>query len=223
MKYSPVTLAVTRIKTVSWIVVFLSAAMVTAAEPSQHAPAGPRWIDLFDGNTLKGWSVTNFGGEGEVHGQEGRILLEFGQMLTGITYQGDFPKSSYEIRFEAMRVDGIDFFSGLTFPVGSAHATLIAGGWAGAVVGLSCIDGKDASENQTTQYMTFTNGRWYRFRVRVTDQRIAAWIDDQQVIDQPVQGHRFSVRPEMELSKPLGVAAWQSRAALRGLAYRRLE
>lgn len=103
-------------------------------------------------------------------------------MLTGITYHGDFPKSNSEIRFEAMRVAGIDFFSGLTFPVGAAHSTLIARGWAGVVVGLSCIDGKNASENETTQYMTFTNGRWYRFRVRVTDQRIAAWIDDQQVI-----------------------------------------
>ncbi len=176
--------------------------------------------------TLKEWKRTNFGGEGEVHIEDGQILLEFGQMLTGITYQGDledFPKSNYEIRFEAMRTDGIDFFGALTFPVGETHCTFIAAGWAGAVVGLSCIDGRDASENETTKYMNFVSGRWYRFRVRVTDEQIEAWIDDQQVIDQPIRDRQLNTRPEMELSKPLGIAAWQSRAVVRGIAYRPLE
>jgi hypothetical protein len=117
----------------------------------------------------------------------------------------------------------IDFFCGLTFPVGDTHCSFIAAGWAGAVVGLSCVDGKDASENETTKFMNFENDRWYRFRVRVSDDRIAAWIDDQQVIDLAVQGRKIAIRPEVELSKPLGIAAWQSRAALRGLEYRRLK
>jgi hypothetical protein len=178
---------------------------------------------LFNGNSLEGWQVTNFGGEGEVRVDEGRILLDFGEPITGLTYQGEFPVSDYEIRVQAMRTAGIDFFCGLTFPVGDTHCSFIAAGWAGAVVGLSCVDGKDASENETTKFMNFENDRWYRFRVRVSDDRIAAWIDDQQVIDLAVQGRKIAIRPEVELSKPLGIAAWQSRAALRGLEYRRLK
>jgi hypothetical protein len=173
--------------------------------------------------SINDWKPTNFGGEGEVQFEDGQVLLDLGQMLTGITYQGDFPKSNYEIRVEAMRTEGIDFFCGLTFPVGDTHCTFIAAGWAGAVVGLSCIDGRDASENETTKYMNFVNGRWYRFRVRVTDEQIEAWIDDQQVVDQPIRGRQLATRPEMELSKPLGIAAWQSRAVVRHLAYRPLE
>ncbi len=186
-------------------------------------PAQPVWLPLFDGTSLDGWSITNFGGEGEVTVQDGQILIEFGHMLTGITYQGDFPQSDYEIQWEAMRIDGIDFFCGLTFPVGPTYCTLIAAGWAGAVVGLSSIDGLDASENESTTYMRFENGRWYHFRVRVTDDRIRVWIDDRSMIDQPLADRQIETRPEVDLSKPLGIAAWQSRAALRGIAYRRLK
>lgn len=185
--------------------------------------SGEEWVPLFDGTSLDGWRVTNFGGEGEVIVQDGKIVMHFGQMLTGITYQGDFPVNDYEIQWEAMRVDGIDFFCGLTFPVGPTHCTLIAAGWAGAVVGLSSIDGKDASENESTTYMRFENGRWYHFRVRVTDDRIGVWIDGRSMIDQPLEGRRIEIRPEADLSKPLGIAAWQSRAALRGISYRRLK
>jgi hypothetical protein len=192
-----------------------------AANRSQAS--SPSWLDLMEEASRSDWKPTNFGGEGEVQFEDGQVLLDLGQMLTGITYQGDFPKSNYEIRFEAMRTEGIDFFCGLTFPVGDTHCTFIAAGWAGAVVGLSCIDGRDASENETTKYMNFVNGRWYRFRVRVTDEQIEAWIDDQQVVDQPVRGRQLSTRPEMELSRPLGIAAWQSRAVVRRLAYRPLE
>jgi hypothetical protein len=191
-----------------------------AADCSQAA--SPAWLDLMK-EASRDWKRTNFGGEGEVQFEDGQVLLDLSQMLTGITYQGDFPKSNYEIRFEAMRTEGTDFFCGLTFPVGETHCTFIAAGWAGAVVGLSCIDGRDASENETTKYMNFVNGRWYCFRVRVTNEQIEAWIDDQQVVDQPIGGRQLTTRPEMELSKPLGLAAWQSRAMMRHLAYRLLE
>lgn len=186
-------------------------------------PSHPPWLPLFDEISLDGWKVTNFGGEGEVTIEDGAIVMQFGQMMTGITYQGDFPVTDYEIQWEAMRMDGIDFFCGLTFPVGQAHCTFIAAGWAGAVVGLSSIDNKDASENDSTAYMRFENGRWYHFRVRVTDDRIRVWIDDRPMIDQPLEGRRIETRPEVDLSKPLGIAAWQSRAALRAIFYRRLE
>jgi hypothetical protein len=181
------------------------------------------WKPLFDGRTLDGWKPIEFGGEGQVEVKDGCIHMDFGAMLTGIAYTKSFPVTDYELRLEAQRLDGIDFFCGVTFPVDKSHCSLIVGGWAGAVVGLSCIDGRDASENDTTRYMAFDDKRWYRIRVRVTGQAIQAWIDDQQVVDQPLQGRQVSLRTETDLCKPLGVAAWQTRAALRKMEYRRLD
>ena len=183
----------------------------------------PAWQPLFDGKSLDGWKVVEFGGDGEVNVEEGRILMKMGNSLTGVTYAGDdLPKSNYEIELEAMRVEGIDFFCGLTFPVGDSHCSFIVGGWAGAVVGLSSIDNKDASENETTQYITFKTGPWYRVRVRVTDDNISAWIDDKQVVDQKIKDRKVSTRNEVDLSKPLGLSAWQTTAAVRDIKLRKL-
>jgi len=77
------------------------------------------------------------------------VLLGKGH-LTGITWTGEFPKSGYEIRFEAARLEGNDFFAGITFPVKDSFCSWINGGWGGTVVGLSSLDGDDASENDTS-------------------------------------------------------------------------
>jgi hypothetical protein len=121
-----------------------------------------------------------------------------------------------------MRVDGGDFFCGLTFPVADSHCSFILGGWGGAIVGLSSIDGLDASENATTQYKKFETGQWYKVRVRVTPERIEAWIDDKLQVDQDITGRKITTRREVDLSKPLGVSAYETRAALRKLQVREL-
>lgn len=196
----------------------LIALCVLAAETDK-----PQWQPLFDGKSLEGWKVVEFGGDGEAKVEDGRIVLHRGNSLTGVTFNGKgLPKINYEIELDAMRVDGIDFFCGLTFPVGQSHCSFIVGGWAGAVVGLSSIDDKDASENETTKYMNFKTGQWYRIRVRVTDDNIAAWIDDKQVVNQNIKGRKVSTRNEVILSKPLGVAAWQTTAAIRNVRLRKL-
>ena len=51
------------------------------------------------------------------------------------------------------------------------------------MVGLSSIDGADASMNETTSNRKFELGRWYVLRLRVTPSAITAWIDDEIVID----------------------------------------
>jgi hypothetical protein len=194
-----------------------------AAEKPKPADAKPAdWQSLFDGKSTDGWKSTNFGGEGDVSVVDGSLVLDFGSSLTGITLTRDFPKTDYEIRLEAKRVDGRDFFCGLTFPVGDSHCSFIVGGWGGAIVGLSSIDGKDASENETTKYMKFDNGRWYKFRVRVTPKQIQTWIDDQPIIDQNIEGRRITTRNEVNLSKPLGFSAWETKAALRNIEFREL-
>jgi hypothetical protein len=60
-------------------------------------------------------------------------------------------------------------------------------------------------------------------RLRVTESKIEAWIDQKQVIDLTIGRHKISIRPEVELSRPFGVASWRTRAALRDIKLRRLE
>lgn len=181
------------------------------------------WKPLFDGKTLAGWKSTNFGGEGEIEIKEGQLILHQGGPLTGVTWTKEFPKVDFEISLEAQRVEGTDFFVGLTFPVKDSHASLIVGGWAGSVVGISSIDGNDAVQNETTQVMKFDNGKWYKFRLQVTADRIKAWIDDKPVIDVNIQGRKITTRNEVNLSQPVGLATYETQAALRNLRYRVLK
>ena len=182
-----------------------------------------REVSLFDGKGLGQWKVTNFGGEGEVAVKEGAIRMEMGSDLTGITWSGEVVRMDYEIELEAMRVRGHDFFCGLTFPVRDSSCSLIAGGWGGQVVGLSTLDHRDASENETTSVMDFEMGQWYRIRVRVTEDNIKAWIDEDQVVDVETTGKVIDVRSEMDLSKPLGIACWQTSSAVRNMVVRRID
>jgi hypothetical protein len=208
---------VTRSVTSTFLVLF--AALSAFADE----PAKDDWKPMFDGNTLTGWKVSQYGGDGEVSVADETIVLGTGVSLTGIVYDRETPKTNYELELEAKRTQGIDFFCGLTFPVEESHCSFIVAGWAGAVVGLSCIDGADASQNETTKYMAFKNDRWYKIRVRVTPEKISAWIDDEQVVDQSIVGRKIGLRGDIEDSRPLGVAAYQSTAAVRKMRWRSLE
>jgi hypothetical protein len=206
-------------------VLALLAALVLAsggsAAPGQNAAVG--WRPLFDGKTLTNWQPTEFGGEGAVKVENGQIVLETGKSLTGITWAGGaLPKTNYEIALQAVRVEGHDFFAGITFPVGDSFCSLILGGWGGSVVGLSSLNFMDASENETSQSIDFENARWYNVRVRVTPEKIQAWLDDRQIIDQDIKDTKITVRMEVEPSKPLGVATWKTKGALKDIRLRRL-
>jgi hypothetical protein len=184
------------------------------------AQANGGWRSLFNGASLGDWEETPFGGEGLVRIVNETIVLEFGEPLTGITWRGSLAPMEYEVRLEAQRLAGTDFFCGLTFPVGASACSLILGGWGGSVVGLSNLDGKDASENETTQRIGFDARRWYGVRVRVAGDRIQAWLDEQRIIDVNTAGRRISVRPEVDASRPLGVASYRTRAGLRRIETR---
>lgn len=182
----------------------------------------PEWKPLFDGKSLAGWKSTEFGGEGEVKVEDGAIVLGFGSNMTGVTSTAEIPRINYEVEFLAQRVDGNDFFCGLTFPVGEDYLSLILGGWGGGVCGLSSIDGFDASENQTTQFRIFKKGEWYKVRLRVTEAEIVAWIDGERIIEQELEDHKLSIRIEVELSCPFGFSTWQTTGALKDLRIRTL-
>jgi hypothetical protein len=195
-------------------------ATVRLAEQQDRAEG---WRDLFDGRSLDGWKSANFGGEGDVTVEDGRIVLGFGAPLTGIVATGaNIPRSDYELLVEARREDGTDFFCALTFPVQESHASFVAGGWGGSVVGISSIDGEDASENNTTTYRAFQRGQWYTLRVRVTGERLQAWIDQDQVVNEEIRGHEISTRPEVDVCKPLGIAAFDTQSGIRKIRLRAL-
>jgi len=191
-----------------------------AAAPIEALP-GKGWKTLFNGKTLAGWAATDFTGHGDVECRAGLMILYAGSSLTGMNYTNTTPKVNYEIAFEAMKLQGSDFLCGLTFPVKNTFCTLILGGWGGSVVGLSSLEGQDASENETTQFVNFTVGKWYRVRVRVMENKIAVWLDDKQIIDLNTSGRSIALRfGEIDLSKPLGVASYETTSALRGLMLR---
>ena len=182
---------------------------------------GTGWEALFEGKSRNGWRETDFAGRGEVEWQSNLVVLNMGSPFTGINYTNSFPTNNYEIALDAMRLSGSDFFCGLTVPVGESHCSLIVGGWGGSLIGISSLDSMDASENETTKFSNFERERWYRIRLRVTEKRIEVWIDREKLIDVVTTGKRISVRPgDIELSRPLGIAAWQTTAALREMKVR---
>jgi hypothetical protein len=178
--------------------------------------------NLFNGKTLGQWKITDFGGQGSVYVKDGSIFLEMGNDMTGITWTASVVRTNYEISLEAMRVLGSDFFCGLTFPVGPNPCSLILGGWGGNICGLSNIDYYDAANNETKRVVNFEDGRWYHVRLHVTPDKIEAWLDDKKLIDMTTTDRHISIRPEVDLSQPLGIATWRTTGAVRNIQLRKL-
>lgn len=197
-------------------------------EPAREAAAAPKNADeisLFDGKDLGKWQKTAFGGEGDVFvDEEGNLEFGFGAVITGVHWDGEAPgTSNYELSLEAMKLDGNDFFIALTFPVKDSHATFVVGGWGGGVVGISSVDDLNASENETMSIEGFENDVWYKIRVKVTDDQLQAWIDDDEKVSLDLEGRKISLLPgDIELSVPIGIAAYQTRAQYRNLVWRKL-
>ena len=196
-----------------------------AHAPAQEKKAGElKWKSLFDGKTLIGWKPTNFGGEGEVSVKDGMIIMETGNDMTGVTYdKKDFPKMNYEVSLEGKRIEGRDFFCTTTFPVGNEFCSLVMGGWGGTVVGLSSIDFQDASDNETNSIQSFKQDTWYKVKIRVTKDKIQAWIDEKQVVDFPTKDRKISIRAECDPCRPFGVATWRTTGAVREIKVRTLD
>jgi hypothetical protein len=187
---------------------------------SENMPLGE--VSLFDGRNLGRWKITDFGDQGKVYVADGSIMLETGDSLTGVTWAGPVLRMNYEINLDAMRVDGDDFFCGLTFPVGDSFVTFVVGGWAGSVCGISSVNYYDASDNETTVKSYFDNNHWYHIRVRVTPGKIQCWIDDEQYVDLQTAGKHLGVRMEVEKSEPLGIATWRTAAAIKNIRLTKL-
>ena len=194
----------------------------TKKEAVAKEPAAPQFVDDKD---LAQWRViakNDFEKHGKVFAKDGELILEQGQPATGVAWSGEPPRMNYEVTLEAKRVAGDDFFCGLTFPIDKSYCTLIVGGWGGSVTGLSNIDNFPAVENETTGYTDFKPNRWYRIRLRVTPEKIEAWIDDDRFVNVETKDKKFSIWWEQEPVRPLGIASWNTTAVIRKLRVKRL-
>ncbi|MBT3469331.1 MAG: DUF1080 domain-containing protein [Opitutae bacterium] len=176
---------------------------------------------MLEKNALGQWKPTDFAGHGDVTVKNGVLKIGMGIELSGVNWTGEIPKGEYEISLESRRVQGNDFFCGLTFPVKGSHATLILGGWGGALVGISSLDNLDAAENETGDVYVFEDGKWYGVTLRVQKNRIRVWINEKEQIDVDLTDRKVGMRiGEIEQSVPLGIATWMTGSEIRKIKIR---
>lgn len=189
----------------------------SGATQKANGLGGVTQTSLFDGKELGYWKKSDFYQAGRVFIKDGCLILERSEWMTGVTWTGPLFRIDYEIRFEAMRVEGNDFFCGLTFPVGKSACTLILGGWHNRVSGLSTLDHKDASLNETTLETSLENNRWYKVILRVTRDKIQAALDGEWIVDVDTAGKNIDIRTECIPNLPLGFATYKTTGSLRNI------
>lgn len=187
----------------------------------------PKWQPLFDGKTMAGWESIEYPGGEESYATNNVLVIPNGLELSGVVYKGKkpIPTLNYEVRFETKRVNGSDFFGGLTFPVGTNHCTLVVGGWGGGLIGISSIDNLDASENETTEYEAFKNDVWHKIHLKVGGEkeveRFTLWLDGKEKFEVDVKGRELAMRTgDIEMSMPFGLSTFMSTAYIRNIEIR---
>jgi hypothetical protein len=193
--------------------------------PAVPTPTPEEWVKM---ETLGPGKWAAIEGAADVEWDDGSRVMRIGvgTDLNGVRWTGPMPTVPYGVELEARRLIGSDFFCGLTFPVrnGTECVSLIVGGWGGSLVGISSINGLDASENTTGSQHEFEDQRWYRIRVEVRQERLQVWIDDRQVVDAHTEAQKLSLRDgPIEACAPFGLATWLTSAELRGIKWRKLE
>jgi len=184
----------------------------------------PEPVELLAGN-MDRWQPINFGGEGDVYFKDGALDLDYGNPLTGVLYKGDLTElfgetlENYVITLQAQRVEGIDMFLGVTFPVGKeGHVSLVLGGWAGAITGISNLDGLNASENKTTQYHNMPEGQWFKVKIMVTSDKIQCWLDDKQLVDVSRDDYEeYDTHGAVVDTKPFGMFSYSTWGRVKNL------
>lgn len=206
---------------------FLAACLVASCGPSASPPTA-RW-DLFSQNLVGHWKEAAIERSGGLTREADGFSLKAGSPMTGIVFPSwaddGLPLMDYAIQYEAMRVTGSDFFGSVTFPVGEATRciTFVLGGWGGSQVGISCIDGYDASENSTGSSQRFENGRWYRVRIELRKKSLRVRLDDRAIIETNLHGRSLSLRAgDIANCVPFGFASYGTEGRVRNVVVERL-
>ena len=186
--------------------------------------------DLF-ASGIKEWKILDdFPSNGGLEAGEnpGEFRMKMGDPLSGIRYDGplDLPVTNYEISLEARRTRGTDFFCAVTFPVNSIKTccTFVAGGWGGALAGISSLEGMDAANNDTSTFHKFELNNWYAFRIQITPELLKVWMDDEVIVDVELADRRVGMRwGDIEYCMPFGLATYLTTGEFRNLRVRRLD
>jgi hypothetical protein len=136
------------------------------------------------------------------------------------------PATDYALTYEAMRVSGSDFFGSVTFPVRDekTFVTFVLGGWGGAQVGISSIDGYDAASNNTGSSQRFEDGKWYRVRIEVRGKEIRVLMDGKAIVQANIAGRSLGLRAgEIDQCVPFGFATYGTEGRLRGCVVEKLK
>lgn len=203
-----------------WMGLFGGFCLVGCGEKKRAAAvsvAEQPWIEMKDK-----WEEVS-GGQVDV-GEE--LSIGWGEALTNVRWKGEVPTVPFELELKAKRVNGSDFFCAVTFPVRGIDecVTLVVGGWGGSLVGISSIDGKDASENDTQKIHTFETDVWYQIRLVRAGEKILVWIDGEKLIDVDTTGKTLSLREGgIEECAPFGLATWQTTARVKEVRWRRVK
>ncbi len=176
------------------------------------------------------WQNLDFGSNGDSEITADLLTIHHGERLAGLRFTGDVDallgsaRGNYEIMLEARRTAGNDLFLGLTFPIGKESASLVLGGWGGAVCGISSVDGADAASNDYKSIHNFEDNQWYRVRLKVTPDRVQAWLDGAPLFDvERAKVKAFGVRSEVGPSAPLGLFTFGTSAQIRAIGVRKLD
>ena len=70
--------------------------------------------------------------------------------------------------------------------------------------------------------ISFENGKWYHVRLRVAANQIQAWLNDEALVDVDTTDKALDIRIEVEESKPLGIATWNTAGAVRNIQLKKL-
>lgn len=198
------------------------AALLAACDPPPRA----EW-KLLGSEFAHSWEKAGIADEGSFTILHGEIRLQPGRPMTGARFAAwrslKMPLTDYAIDYQAMRLEGDDFFGTVTFPVDDTHVSLIVGGWGGSVVGISSIDDMDANENTTRGNGVFPNNVWHKVHVEVRDNDLQVWIDSKLFVNVSTKGHKLGLRPgDIEKCAPFGFASYATHAHIRDVVIRRL-
>ncbi len=206
-----------------WCLIF------AGCKPSIQQQTIQRWY-MFSSLQLGKWQEAKMFKNGGIAREADGFTLKEGSPMTGIVFPSwltdGMPVADFAINYEAMRVSGGDFFGSVTFPVrdDKTFVTFVLGGWGGSQVGLSCIDGYDASENTTGSSQRFENGRWYRIRIEVRPKEIKVLLDDRPIILTNIAGRTLSLRSgEIDQCMPFGFATYGTVGRIRKCVVERLK
>jgi hypothetical protein len=193
------------------------------------APAAASRWELFSPALISKWEEAKMMKSGGIRRETDGFTLKAGEPMTGIVVPSWFteglPSVDYALAYEAMRVSGSDFFGSVTFPVrdDKTFVTFVMGGWGGAQVGISSIDGYDAASNATGSSQHFEDGKWYRVRIEVRAKEIRALLDGKLIIQTNIAGRSLGLRAgEVGNCVPFGFATYGTEGRVRGCVVEKL-